>query len=80
MQLNHAVLVGFDLHEMKGDVFVELLEEWDSITDQDRQDRITNVVRQSKAKAFGRDYAAPNKPDRVKRGPQPPIHELREIA
>jgi hypothetical protein len=40
MQLNHAALVGFDLREMEGDVSVELLKEWDAITDQDRQDRI----------------------------------------
>ena len=45
MQLNHAALVGFDLREMESDVSVELLEEPDPITDQDRQDRITNIIR-----------------------------------
>jgi hypothetical protein len=44
-QLDHAALVGFDLREMEGDISVELLEEWDPITNQDRQDRITNLVR-----------------------------------
>src|SRR5688572_19954042 len=43
-KLDHAALVGFDLREMEGDVSVELLEEWDPITNQDRQDRITNFV------------------------------------
>jgi hypothetical protein len=37
---------------MKGDIFVELLEEADPITDQDWQDRITNLVGQPEAKAF----------------------------
>ena len=43
-KLHHAALVGFDLRQMEGDVSVELLEEWDPITNQDRQDRITNFV------------------------------------
>jgi len=43
-QLNHAVLVGFDPCEMEGDVSVEVLEKWDPIANQDRQDRITNFV------------------------------------
>jgi hypothetical protein len=43
-KLHHAVLVGFDLRQMEGDVFVEFLEELDPITNQDRQDRITNFV------------------------------------
>jgi hypothetical protein len=43
-KLHHSALVRFGLHQMEGDVFVELLEEWDSITNQDRQDRITNFV------------------------------------
>ena len=43
-KLHHAALVGFDLREMEGGVSVELLEEWDPITNQDRQDRITNFV------------------------------------
>jgi len=29
---------------MEGDVSVEFIEEWDAITNQDRQDRITNFV------------------------------------
>src|ERR1019366_7123523 len=77
---HHAVLVGFDLRQMEGDVSVELVEEWDSFTDQDRHDRIANFVGQSETKAFGGDHAASNKPDGSKLGPQALIHELREIA
>jgi hypothetical protein len=73
MQLNHATLVGLDVRKMERDVFVELLEEWDPITDQDRQDRITNVVRQPETKAFGGDHAASNKPDTAELGPQTPM-------
>jgi len=43
-KLHHAALVGFDLRQMQGDVSVELLEELDPITNQDRQDRIANFV------------------------------------
>jgi hypothetical protein len=79
-KLHHAALVGFDLRQMEGDVLVELLEKWNPITNQDRQDRIPNFVGQSETKAFGGDGTASNKPDGTERGPQPPIHELREIA
>jgi hypothetical protein len=65
---------------MEGDVSVKLLEEWDPIADQDRQDRIANFVGQPETKAFGGDYTASNKPDAMEPGPQAPIHELREIA
>jgi hypothetical protein len=37
-KFNHAVLVGFDLRQMEGHVFAELLEELDPVADQDRQD------------------------------------------
>jgi hypothetical protein len=43
-KLYHAALVGFDLRQVEGDVSVELLEEWNSITNQDRQDRIRDFV------------------------------------
>ena len=43
-QLHHAALVGFDLRQMEGDVSVELLEKRDPIANQDRQNRITNLV------------------------------------
>jgi len=44
-QLHHAALVGFDLRQMEGgDVSVELLEERYPIANQDRQDRITNLL------------------------------------
>src|SRR5215475_1497672 len=79
-KLHHAALVGFDLRQMEGDVSVEFLEEWDPITNQDRQDRITNFVGKTETKAFGGDYTASNKPDATERGTQASIHELREIA
>ena len=41
---HHAALIAFDLRQMKGDISVELLEEGDPVTYQDRQDRITNFV------------------------------------
>ncbi len=59
---------------------VELLEEWDPITNQDRQDRISNFVCEPETKACGGDDTASNKPDTTERGPQATIHELREIA
>ncbi len=65
---------------MKGDVLVELLEEWNPIANQDGRDRITNFVGQPEPKAFGGDGTAANKPDATERGPQPLIHEPREIA
>jgi hypothetical protein len=65
---------------MEGDVAVELVEEWDSIANQDRQDRINNFVGQSETKAFSGNRTASNKPDASERGPQAPVHELREIA
>ena len=65
---------------MEGDVPVELFEERDPIPNQDRQDRIANFVGQPETKAFGGDHTASDKPDGTERGPQAPIHELREIA
>jgi hypothetical protein len=38
-KLHYSALVGFNLREIKADVSVELLEESDPITNQDRQDR-----------------------------------------
>ena len=40
----HAALIGFDLRQMERDVSVELLEEWDPIANQDRQDRVAHFV------------------------------------
>ena len=79
-KLHHAAPVGFDLCQMERDVSVDLLEEWDPITNQYREDRITNFVGQPETKTFTGDYTASNKPDGTERGPQAPIHELREIA
>jgi len=79
-KIHHAALVGFDLRQMEGDVSVEPLEEWEPITNQDRQDRISNFVGEPETKAFGGDHTASNKPDGTECGPQAPIHELRKIA
>src|ERR1051325_8736873 len=79
-KLHHAALVGFDLGQMEGDVPVELLEERDPLTDQDRQDRKPELVGQAETQAFGGDDTASDKPDAAERGPQPPGHERREIA
>ena len=35
-KLHHAALIRFDLRQMQGDVSVELVEEWDPLTDHDR--------------------------------------------
>ena len=77
---HRAVLVRFDLRQMKGDVLVELLEERDPVANQDRQDRITNFVGQPEAKAFTGNQTASHKPDGTEPGPQAPVHELRQIA
>src|SRR5436853_3236603 len=79
-KLHHTALVGFHVRQVEGGVSVKLLEELDPITNQDRQNRITNFVGKSEAKAFGGDYTASNKPDGTEGGPQTLIHELREIA
>src|SRR5690349_20626753 len=77
---HHAVLISFDLCQVKGDISVEVLEEGDPITDQDRQDGITNFVDQTETKAFARNGSTSNKPDAAKRWTQTPIHKLRKIA
>ena len=46
-QFNDAGPIGFDFREMEGDVSVEPLEEWDPVTNQDRQNRIRHFVGQS---------------------------------
>src|SRR4029077_17597544 len=79
-QLHHSALICFDLHQMKGNVSVELLEEGYAVANQDRQDRITNLVGQPETKAFAGNQTASNKPDGTKLGPQVPIHKLREVA
>jgi len=76
-KLHHAALIGFDLRQMEGDVFAELLEEPYPIANQDWQDRITNFVGQPEAKAFAGKYTASNKPDGTELEPQVTIHELR---
>ena len=41
---NHAAFIGFDLRKMEDDVSVELLKKWNSIANQDRQDRIPKLI------------------------------------
>ena len=65
---------------MQRDVFVELIEERNAITNQDRQNRIANFVGQPQTEAFARDRTAPSKPDVTEPGTQVTIYELREIA
>src|SRR5260221_7018059 len=79
-KLHHTALVGFDLRQMERDVLVELLEEGDPIANQNRQDRIANLVGQPETKALTADDAPSGEPDAAEPGPQAPIHELREIA
>src|SRR5215510_11656736 len=79
-KLHCTALVGLHFHQMECDVPLDLLEEWDSITNQDRKDRIAHFVGEPETKAFGRDRAASNKPNAVERGSQVLIHELRKVA
>src|SRR5262245_25963227 len=79
-QFNHAALVGLHPREMEGDVSVEVLEEWDPITNQDRHDRIINFVGEPETKTFAGNDTASNKPDATEPWPQAPIHQLRKIA
>jgi hypothetical protein len=77
---HRTAFIGIDLRQMKSDVSVELLEKRNPIANQDRQDRITNLVGQPETKAFPGDCTASNKPNATEPGPQAPIHELRKIA
>ena len=61
---HHAVLIGFDLGQMEGDVSVELLKERYPIANQYGQDRITNFVGQPETEAFAGNYTTSNEPDR----------------
>jgi hypothetical protein len=79
-KLHRAALVSLDLRQMEGDVSVQLLEEPYPITNQDRQNRITNFVGQPETKAFAGNYAASDEPDGTERWSQVPIDELRKIA
>src|SRR4029078_3525061 len=65
---------------MKRDVPVELLEEPNPVTNQDRQNRITNLVRQPATKAFARNDTASDEPDAVKARSEAIVDEIREIA
>ncbi len=65
---------------MQGDVSIELVEERNPITNQDRQDRITNLVSEPEAKALAGNFTTSDKPDATEHGPQALLHELREIT
>jgi hypothetical protein len=79
-QLNDTTLVGIDLSKMKSDVSIDAIEEWDSLADQDRQDRIAHLVRQSQTKTVSGDYTTTNKPNTPEPGSQTVVHQAREIA
>ena len=49
---HHAALITFHLRQMECDVSAQLFEEGDSLTDQDRQDGITNFFGQSETQAL----------------------------
>ena len=55
--------VGVDLREMERDVSVDLLEERNAITNQDREDRVPNFVGQVETKALGGHIPATDKPN-----------------
>ena len=61
-QIHHAAFIGFDLRQMQTDVPVEILEERYALTDQYRQDRITDFVGQATTQAIARD-PVPVRPD-----------------
>src|SRR4051812_7379038 len=65
---------------MKGDGSVELLEEGDSISDEDRQDRVAKFIGEAEAKTLGGEHTAADEPDVAERGPQARVDELRKIA
>src|SRR5262245_4419842 len=64
---------------MEGDVSVELIEEGNSVTNQDRHDRVTNFVGQPETKAFAGNDTAANEPDAPEPRAQAAVHERRKI-
>src|SRR5437762_11692660 len=74
-KLDHAILVRRHIQQVKLDVFVELLEKGDAVTDQNREDRVTDFVGQAEAKAFTRHRAASHKPDAAEGWLEPSIHQ-----
>ena len=65
---------------MEGDVFVEVPEERDAVTDQDRQDRIAQFIGESEAQALGGDRTASSDPDGTEPRPQLLSDQLGKIA
>ena len=65
---------------MKGDVFVEVLEKSDPLANQDRRDRIINLIGEAETEAFTRNCTAPNKPDVTEPGSKTLVHELGQIT
>ena len=66
-KLDYAAVVRLDLGKMEDDIPAELLEKWYAVADQDRQDRLTNLVSQSAAKTFAGDGPTPP----TNHGPKP---------
>src|SRR4051812_42847077 len=79
-KVDDSVLVGFDFQQMERNILFDFIEEWNSVANQDWNDRVTKLVGQSEAKAFGGNVAASNKPDGLERRPQAIGDECREIT
>src|SRR5678816_2422973 len=77
---DHAVIVSLHLRKVQRDVLVEPLEEWDSITDEDGHDRITNLVGKPKAKAFTGNCATSNEPNTREGWLQSIINQPRKVS
>jgi hypothetical protein len=61
-KLNHPVFVCFNLYQVKCDIPVELVEEWDSITNHDWQNRIGNLIRKAETQTLCGHHPPTNKP------------------
>src|SRR5690606_25330033 len=79
-ELDHAGVVGPGLDEVEGDVGAELLEERDAVADEDRQDRVAQLVGEAEAQACGGGGAAADEPDVAEARAQALVHERREVA
>jgi hypothetical protein len=73
-------LLRFDFGQMERDISIELLEERDSVANQDRQDRISKFVCKPETKTFAADCTVANEPNVTELGSRVRIDELRKIA
>ncbi len=65
---------------MQGNVSVEPFDEGNSLTSQDRNDRLANLVGEPEPKAFAGNRAASNDPDTPESRLQSLIHQPREVS